>query len=273
MRLKINTITCLICSVILLISCNNRSKDIEYLKTQVEIAKRSLPSNMGTMGTFTDVTYKDDTITFVYDITSEMVQYMEYIDGEENIKENFWLRTSIDDNTKQLVNDISKAGASLKLQYNYNKKWYYRVTIPNNILLETEKHLIPYKKACIKLLQNEVEALNRQFPQKIEEGMVLTHCCFENNNFTYEYTLDNKYFDFTYLSESDKTQMKMDIYNGLNLKEDPTTLYFVNILVNLKSGLCYRYICDNKNVDILITPWELEEKTRDLESITKMIGK
>lgn len=273
MNKKILSFTYFICVVFLLISCNNKSKEIANLKNQVEITKRSLPSNMGTIGTFTDVTYENDTITFVYEITPEMAKYVDHIDGEENIKENFWLRASIDSSTKKLLDDISKAGASLKLQYNFNKKWYYKVVLPNSVLQETEKHLIPYKKACIKLLQNEAEALNRQFPQKIEEGTELTHCSFENNNFTYEYTLDKKYYDFTLLTESDKSQMKMNIYNDMNLKDDPTTLYFVNILVNLKSGLCYRYICGDKHVDILFTPWELEEKTRDLESITKMIGK
>lgn len=67
-----------------IVSCGNKSKEVLALQEQLLVAKQSLPVNMGTLGSFTDIIYNNDTITFVYEITDETVSYMDQA-GKENV--------------------------------------------------------------------------------------------------------------------------------------------------------------------------------------------
>ncbi|MDE6272588.1 MAG: hypothetical protein K2M31_06235 [Muribaculaceae bacterium] len=94
----------------------------------------------------------------------------------------------------------------------------------------------------LRALQSGIRQANQEFPQKIEEGLIVTEMSMEGDFVVYEVEVDEDVYDIDNLS-SNRKNMRAPMLEFLN-SSDPQIILLKNMCIKAEKGIAYKYVGD-----------------------------
>lgn len=98
------------------------------------------------------------------------------------------------------------------------------------------------EEKSLRLLTQMIEEENKKFPQKLEEGVIITKSVLDDDYVTYLVECDEDILDMDLL-RNNKSYMKDSIKKNL-LSDNPAMKFALKIYINANKGIAYRYVGD-----------------------------
>lgn len=102
----------------------------------------------------------------------------------------------------------------------------------------------------MRFLKSQIEQANREFPQKLEEGITMKRMFLEDDYVVYQAEVDEDVIDMDLL-EMNKKNMKAAIKENLGTP-DPEIKMFRNTCLKAEKGIAYKYVGDTSGQSVYI---------------------
>lgn len=102
----------------------------------------------------------------------------------------------------------------------------------------------------MRFLKSQIEQANREFPQKLEEGITMNRMFLEGDYVVYQAEVDEDIIEMDLL-EMNKKNMKAAIKENLSTS-DPEIKMFKNTCTKAEKGIAYKYVGDTSGQSVYI---------------------
>lgn len=251
-------LTAVFASLLLLFSCGNVTKNINYakLKLQIQAVQQELPMNVDGLGKMTSIDLDEDEKVVVYEylVTDPGIDINILKANQDILKKNMAKALKTDSDAKEMTDECIKCGIGIKVIYKDIKGNKATATITFTELktyMETDIVETPIEK-----LQDLAQITKATLPEKVDENTVFTDIYLEGSNYVMEYSFDEAEFDIT---DIDKKEAKKLIKSNMSEINDSETEEVYELCRKTNVNIMIRYVGakTKKKLDITIPYTEL----------------
>ena len=218
-----------------LVACSPKSR----LDLIAKEANKMCPIPVEGVGTIEKIEFNGTDIVYWCVVDDDEIDIDVLARNEQETKA-FMLQEFITPNAdiKEMIDAIKPAGAGIAFGYS-SKLTGKQVTF--HLSIEEIEAVYNNPSALItpeKNLEMQVAIADREFPQTVEEGMVVTRVYLDEDYVVYEYEMDEEIYDMD-LMESNRSEMMASLRDT---EGDADVIEFQSDCKKAGKGLSYRYV-------------------------------
>lgn len=230
-----------------------------------------IPLTMG-KGQVTAVKLEDNCVTYYTSFAPGYSNALSELKNDEKIKEGILMcilcLDGQGDNRGSMILDLLEKynyGFRVVITESATGTFDFRATADELATLHERYQLNPHE-ALYKLLSILIEAERVNYPQKLDDGMIMTDITLEDENIVFTIQVDENLYSISQMEENNDLIRASVIKEGLS---QPESHYFLEMCKVSHSGLVYRFTGKQslKKHDIVISSDEMRKLVDTPESL------
>lgn len=230
-----------------------------------------IPAAMG-KGQVTAVKLEDNCVTYYLSYSSEFTNVLSKLKNDEKIKEGILMCilciNGQGDNLGSMILDLLEKynyGIRVVITESATGAFEFKANADELATLHEKYQLNPHE-ALYKLLSLFIEADRVNYPQKLDDGMIMTDITLEDENIVFTIQVDENLYSISQMEENDDLIRTSIIKEGLSQPESHSLLDMCKIS---HSGLVYRFTGKQslKKHDIVVSSDETRKLVDTPESL------